>query len=145
MRKVNLFAPDLDLVCDRDGYRRRAASIGTQVGAEQIGAALYELGDGERTFPYHFHHGMEEWVLVVDGAPTLRTPDGERTLRRGDVQCFPPGADGAHQLRGPGTVLLLSANRSPETIEYLDSGKIGVSPPGRVWRAADAVDYWEGE
>ena len=53
-------------------------------------------------FPYHFHHGMEEWLLVVDGTPTLRTPDGERELRRGDVVCFPPGPDGAHQVRGPG-------------------------------------------
>ena len=29
-------------------------------------------------------------------------PDGERELRRGDVVCFPPGPEGAHQVRGPG-------------------------------------------
>ena len=59
--------------------------------------------------------------------------------------CFPTGPEGAHQVRGPGTVLILSANRSPEVTEYLDSGKIGVRPPGKVLRADAEVDYWEGE
>jgi uncharacterized cupin superfamily protein len=88
---------------------------------------------------------MEEWLVVVDGTPTLRTPEGERELRRGDVTCFPPGPDGAHQLRGPGTVLLLSAQRVPETVEYVDSGKLGARPPGKFFRLGDSVDYWEGE
>jgi hypothetical protein len=42
-------------------------------------------------------------------------------------------------------VLILSATRSPEVIEYVDSGKIGVRPPGKVLRADADVDYWEGE
>ena len=82
---------------------------------------------------------------MVEGSPVLRGPDGERKLRAGDVVCFPPGAEGAHQVRGPGVVLLLSANRSPEVIEYVDSGKVAAGPPGKVFRAADEVDYWEGE
>jgi hypothetical protein len=28
---------------------------------------------------------------------------------------------------------------------YPDSDKIGVWPPGKLFRAGDAVDYWEGE
>jgi uncharacterized cupin superfamily protein len=119
--------------------------LGRQLGAEKIGASLYELPDGERTFPYHHHNGIEEWLVVVAGTPTLRGPDGERVLRRGDVVCFPVGPAGAHQVRGPGTVLMLSASRAPETVEYPDSGKVGARPPGKVFRVADAVDYWEGE
>src|SRR5262245_64083385 len=115
------------------------------MGAEKIGGTLYELGEGERSFPYHHHHGMEEWLIVVSGTPILRGPDGERALRRGDVVCFPPGPEGAHQVRGPGSVLMLSRGRSPEAIEYLDSGKVGVRPPGRIFRHTDAADYWEGE
>jgi hypothetical protein len=42
-------------------------------------------------------------------------------------------------------VLILSATRSPEVIEYVDSGKIGVRPPGKIFRADSDVDYWEGE
>ena len=145
MRRTNVFAPDVDGSWEREGYRRSSAAIGKQLGSERVGASLYVLDEDERTFPYHFHHAMEEWAIVIDGTPTLRSPEGERTLRRGDVVCFPPGPAGAHQLRGPGTVLLVSASSSHETIEYLDSGKIGTSPPGKLFRVADAVDYWDGE
>ncbi len=145
MCRVNLHRPEYEHSSERKGYRWRTARIGARIGAERIGGSLYELGDGERTFPYHLHHGMEEWLVVVDGSPTVRTPDGERVLRRGDVLCFPPGPAGAHQVRGPGVVLLLSANTAPETVEYLDSGKVGARPPGKMFRVGDAVDYWEGE
>ena len=148
MRRVNVLRPELDDASERDGYRWRAMCVGRAVGAQRIGGRLYELAAGERTYPYHFHHGMEEWLLVLAGSPTLRGADGERVLRAGDVVCFPPGPEGAHQVAGPGTVLLLSADaapREPEAIEYPDSGKLGVSPPGRVFRNDDAVGYWEGE
>jgi uncharacterized cupin superfamily protein len=82
---------------------------------------------------------------VLAGSPLVRTPDGERVLRRGDVLCFPVGPGGAHQVTGPGTVLIVSENRSPESIEYPDSGKVEVRPPGRIFRSADSVDYWDGE
>jgi uncharacterized cupin superfamily protein len=145
VRKVNVFAPDFDGTSERDGYRWRSARVGQQIGAEQIGGSIYELGEGERTFPYHHHHGMEEWLIVLSGTPTLRAPSGERELRRGDVVCFPPGPEGAHQVRGPGAVLIISATCSPETTEYPDSGKLGARPPGKIFRHADAADYWEGE
>jgi uncharacterized cupin superfamily protein len=142
---VNVFSPEYDQSSEREGYRWRGARLGQQLGAEKIGASLYELADGERTFPYHHHHGMEEWLVVLAGAPTARTPEGERALARGHVLCFPAGPAGAHQVRGPGTVLILSASRAPETVEYPDSGKVGARPPGKIFRVADAVDYWEGE
>jgi uncharacterized cupin superfamily protein len=147
MRKVNLAAATFDRSSERDGYRWRGARVGDTIGAEQIGASLFELGEGERSFPYHFHHGNEEWLLVVAGSPTVRTPAGERPLREGDVLCFPVGPAGAHQVIGPGTVLILSEKRLPEVVEYPDSGKVGVRAEdiNQNFLAADAVDYWEGE
>ena len=145
MRRFNLFAPEFDHSSERDGYRWRGARVGRAVGAKLLGATLLELGDGQRSHPYHFHHGMEEWLVVVAGSPLVRTPDGEQALRAGDVVCFPVGPDGGHQVTGPGTVLILSANRAPESVEYPDSGKVGVRPPGRIFRSADSVDYWDGE
>ena len=112
MRRVNVLSPEFDRRSEREGFRWQGARIGRALGAEQVGCSLYELGEGERSFPFHFHHGMEEWAIVIAGAPVLRDPSGERALRAGDVVCFPPGPEGAHQLRGPGTVLMLSANRS---------------------------------
>jgi len=145
VRRFNLLAPALDRSSERDGYRWRGARVGPAVGAKQIGASLYELGDGQRNFPYHFHHATEEWLLVVAGSPVVRAPDGDRVLRRGDVLCFPVGAGGAHQVTGPGTVLIISDTQAIDAVEYPDSGKIGVRPPGKIFRSADAVDYWDGE
>ena len=145
MRRVNLFAPEFDHESDRDGYRWRGMRVGKVLGAERIGASLYDLQPGERTYPYHFHNGMEEWLLVVSGAPVLRGPDGEHELKAGDLVAFATGSEGAHQVCGPGTVLILSANRSPETVGYPDSGKVGVRPPGKLFRLDDSVDFWDGE
>jgi uncharacterized cupin superfamily protein len=142
--RPNVFDPEFDHSSERVGYRWRGARVGKAVGGEQIGASVYELPDGERTYPYHFHNAMEEWLIVLEGTPTLREPDGERVLRRGDVVCFPTGPDGAHQVTGPATVMILSANRAPEVNVYPDSGKVGVRPGGN-FRLDDAVDYWEGE
>ena len=63
----------------------------------------------------------------------------------GAVVHFPPGPEGAHQVRGPGTLLVFAADRAPETVEYPDSGKVGAMPPRMLFRLDDAVDFWEGE
>lgn len=150
MRRVNLFDLDLDVERSRQGFSWRAARIGDRLGSEMIGASLYDLPEGEQSFPYHYHHGVEEWLCVVAGRPTVRTPEGERTLRPGDVVCFPANADGAHTVTGPGKLLMLSANRRPSIAVYPDSDKLGTRPgtdrsDNLNFRRGDAVDYWEGE
>lgn len=150
MALPNLLTDGLGKESTRDGYRWRATRVGKRIGASEIGGTLYEVADGEQLFPYHFHHGIEEWLFVVEGAPTVRTPDGEQVLQRGDVMCFPDGPTGAHSVRGPGRVLIISTIRVPSAAVYPDSGKIGVWPTqdvahGKLFREADTVDYWLGE
>ena len=136
------FDPDPD---PREGYVTRWARFGPQIGGEALGMTVCLLEAGERICPYHFEWGDEEWLLVLEGEPTLRTPAGERVLAAGDVVCFREGPDGAHAVTGPARVAMLSTKRSPSVSEYPDSGKIGVWPGGKLFRNADAVDYWEGE
>jgi uncharacterized cupin superfamily protein len=134
---------------DTDGWRARSQRIGKRLGAADIGGTVYELEDGQRVWPYHYHHGVEEWLLVIEGAPTLRGPDGERVMRPGDVVCFPSGEAGAHEVRGPGRFLLVSAAQPTSVCVYPDSGKVGTRPAtgdDRLdFRRADAVGYWDGE
>ena len=86
---------------------------------------------------------------MVDGTPSVRTPDGARTLAPGDVVCFPQGAVGAHAVTGPGRILMLSNGTSPVISVYPDSEKVGTRPAERSdnlnFRRGDAVDYWDGE
>jgi uncharacterized cupin superfamily protein len=61
--------------------------------------SVYELPPGEAIGPYHYEDPEEEWLLVVDGRPTLRHPAGEDELAPWDVAFFPPGPKGAHMVR----------------------------------------------
>jgi len=125
------------------GFEYRSVSVRETLDGELIGCTLYELEAGKQLWPYHFHWNNEEWLLVVAGAPTLRTHDGERELRPGDVVGFPEGEAGAHTVFGPGRLAIFSTLRQG-SVAYPDSGKIGAGPPwDRLYfRREDAVDYW---
>ena len=153
LQVFNLFGDEWDLVGEREGYRIRDAHVGLRLGAELIGGSLYEVDPGEKTWPYHLHHANEEWLIVLRGRPTLRSPDGEQELVEGDTVCFPRGPTGAHQVinrsDAPVRVLILSTLIMPEVVEYPDSGKVGArDAKGErllMSRPGPQVDYWDGE
>jgi len=121
----------------------------------RIGATVYELSPGQRICPHHYHYNDEEWLLVVEGRPTLRTPTGERELRPGDLVVFPDGPAGAHDTSNRTDsdvrVVTFSTKRKPAVAVSPVSDKIA------IWRLDDgeadevivkrsaAVEYWEGE
>ena len=85
------------------GFAFTEVSASGRMGDELLGSTLYEFEPGNQLWPYHFHAGNEEWIVVVSGTPTLRTPEGERELRGGDVVGFPQGEEGAHTFYNRGT------------------------------------------
>ena len=134
------------------GYdRTRAVRVGKKIGARQMGMSVYELPTGQAICPYHFEWTDEEWLIVLAGAPTLRTPDRERTLERGDTVCFPAGPRGAHHVRNDGAqlarVAILSTKNPFGIAEYPDSDKVGVwaGDAHYMLRRANHLDYWDGE
>jgi len=154
MPKVfNLYGDDWDHEQDRPGWRSKGARVGHRIGAELLGGGLYELEPGDRLYPYHTHHANEEWLLVVRGRPTLRTPEGERDLVEGDVVAFPRGEAGLHQVRNrtdaPIRVLMLSTLILPEVVHYADSEKFGARDARgeriMMTRPEARLDYWDGE
>lgn len=150
MSVANLF--EVELTADEDeppGYGATYARVGPLVGGEQLGLSVYELEPGLSICPYHYENAEEEWLIVLTGAPTLRTPDGEHQLGPWDCVFFPTGEAGAHKVTN-GTEetvrVCIWSNRLPvATSVYPDSGKVGAWPPGKLFRLADAVDYWDGE
>jgi uncharacterized cupin superfamily protein len=137
-----------------EGYLAgEALGVGKLAGGSALAVRLYEARPGQSLCPYHYEY-EEEWLLVLDGEVTLRTPAGERMLSRGALVCFAPGPEGAHKVttRGdaPARLMMFSSAREPAVAVYPDSDKIGVWPPNRedalmVKRADAKVDYWEGE
>lgn len=154
MAIVNLFAElEWESENERPGYRHRVAPVGRRLGASLLGGSLYELPPGEKTWPYHYEIGCEEWLLVVSGRPTLRTPEGRQELSPGDLAVFPEGPAGAHLVSNesdePCRVLLLSSKSPLAIIHYPDSDKVGLWSQGEGYQAVLArqpeLDYWHGE
>jgi uncharacterized cupin superfamily protein len=151
----NLRQPQFDEPRSHPGFACRRARLGHQLGTTRVCLSLWELPPGEAAYPYHFHLGEEEVLIVLEGSPHLRTPDGWSVLPEGEVVAFPVGADGAHQLdnRTQDTVrfLAVSTHGMPEITVYPDEDKVGLGerlPRGgglrAFFRAGDAVDYHEG-
>ena len=120
----NLWSDDWDSLGESDW---EGGTKSKRVGGDTLGASVYELPPGAST-AYHFHHGSEEILLALDAGLLVRTPDGERTLARGDVLVFPPGPAGAHGQSNPGETpvrfVVAGTRPSPEVVEYPDLGQL---------------------
>jgi uncharacterized cupin superfamily protein len=155
MEIFNLFTGETDIGPEGNeppGYEEvRAVRVGRKIGATRLGLSIYELPRGQAICPYHFEWTDEEWLIVLTGRPTVRTPEGERVLEPGDTICFPEGPDGAHQVRNDAEelarVALLSTKSGVGIAEYPDSDKVGVWAGGAHYmlRRSDHLDYWDGE
>jgi uncharacterized cupin superfamily protein len=147
---VNLFEVETSYdEGDPDGYRSGMARIGPTLGAKLSGMSVYEVPPGQTICPYHYETGEEEWLLILAGRPTVRTPEGEQALGPWDCMFFPAGEEGAHKVtnRTDETVRVsMWSNRlEVATAVYPDAEKVGAWPPGKLFRLADAVDYYDGE
>ena len=154
MDVFNIFQAEVEYTKDAtqpDGYDCGGVRVGPKVGASRLGLSVYELPTGQAICPYHFEWTDEEWLVVLAGHPTLRTPEGERELEAGDTVCFPAGPDGAHHVRNDGEelvrVALLSTKNDVGIAEYPDSDKVGVWANGTHYmlRRTEHLDYWDGE
>src|SRR3954454_23204546 len=97
MSKLN--ADDLQFeydVEDPEGFRAGMKRFGKHLGAAATGMSIYELPTGQAICPYHYEEAEEEWLVVLEGTPTLRTPEGASSLQPWDVCFFATGPSGAH-------------------------------------------------
>jgi uncharacterized cupin superfamily protein len=154
MHRINLTSPTFEYDDDDPaGFRSGLHRFGPQVGAEQTGTSLYDLPPGQALCPYHYEYGEEEWLLVLDGRPTLRHPEGSDELAPWDAVLFPRGAEGAHGVRNETDetvrVLMFSDVVVPTATVYPDSDKIGIwtgNPDDDLMvRRSSGVGYYDGE
>lgn len=154
-QRPNAFEPEVEFDDSLPhGYRTGMSRLGPAAGARESGISIYELPPGQSICPYHYEHGEEEWLVVVSGAPVLRTPGGEEELAPGAVAFFPKGAEGAHKVTNRSgetvRVLMFSTVVHPAVSVYPDSDKIGVYTGGDrsddvIVRRSAGVDYFDGE
>ncbi len=154
MRRVNLSRPDFTYdPTDPEGFRAGMERFGPKLGAARSGASLYELPPGQALCPYHYEYGEEEWLLVLEGRPSLRTPEGSERLEPLELAFFPTGPSGAHQVYNdtdePVRVLMWSTVVLPTATAYPDSDKVGIWTGDKaedvMVRRSTKVDYYDGE
>jgi uncharacterized cupin superfamily protein len=154
MRRVNIATPEFEYDdADPEGYRSGMARLGKLLGARDTGISVYEIPPGQAICPYHYEVGEEEWLLVLEGTPTLRHPEGSEVLEPWDVVCFLPGPGDAHKISNEGEetarVLMFSNVVVPAATVYPDSDKVGIwtgdEATDLLARRDSAVGYFEGE
>jgi uncharacterized cupin superfamily protein len=151
-RVVNLEELELERFEKGTAFACEGARIGPRVGARDLGYSYDVVRPGKRACPFHSHRGQEEMFFILKGSGTLRYGAETRPIRAGDVICCPTGGpETAHQIINDSdedlAYLSVSTMGYPEVCEYPDSGKVMAFGNGirHVTRAADGVDYWEGE
>jgi uncharacterized cupin superfamily protein len=154
MRRLSISDPTFTYDSDDpEGFRSGLFRLGPEVGAGQTGTSVYELPPGQAVCPYHYEYGEEEWALVLEGRPTVRTPEGSEQVEPFEVVFFPKGPGGAHQILNDTDstvrVLMWSAVVYPTATAYPDSDKVGIWTGDKaedvmVVRSAK-VDYFHGE
>ncbi len=130
MTDANIFTGNYEYDSnDPPGYRGAMNRVGKLAGGKDLIVKAFELPPGEKLCPYHYEY-VEEWLLIINGALTLRSPTGLRELQAGDVVCFPRGADGAHQVTNnadeTARFVMFSSAATPSVAVYPDGDKIGV-------------------
>ncbi len=104
---------------------RAKRQLGEVFGLKNFGVNLTELAPGAQSALMHAHTTQDEFVYVVEGRVTLKTPEGAVEMGPGDCVGFAAGG-GAHHL----------VNQSGAPVVYLE---IGDRMPG------DAAHYPEDD
>ncbi len=138
---------------DPAGYRAAAARLSRELASEELSLNLFEIPPGESLCPYHYEY-VEDWLLILEGTATLRVPEGEQPVEKGDLVRFPAGPDGAHKVMNQGQqpvrLIMFSSSRQPSVAVYPDSDKVGVwtgndADDWMFHRSSGNVGYYEGE
>jgi len=154
MRRVSISEPDFTYdPDDAEGFRSGMFRLGGDLGAERTGTTVYELPPGQSVCPYHYEYGEEEWLLVLQGRPSVRTPDGRDRVEPNEVVFFPTGPAGAHQVINDTDetvrVLMWSMITIPTGTAYPDSDKValwtGDKAEDLIVRRSSGVEYFDGE
>ena len=154
MNKLNVseleFAYDPE---DPEGFRAGMKRFGKKLGAAVTGMSIYELPPGQAICPYHYEYAEEEWLVVLEGTPSLRTPNGSSQLAPWDLCVFPTGPAGAHKVTNETSetvrVMMFSEVKTPAATVYPDSDKIGVfvgnEDDTAMFRRREKVEYYTDE
>lgn len=81
-----------------DVAARRYRRVGAASGLTRLGMSHCTLDPGGWSSQRHWHEGIDEIVIMLDGAAVLVEDDGETILRPGDIATFAADVANGHHL-----------------------------------------------
>ncbi len=137
------------------------ALVGDAIGMKDLGCMYMQVAPGKKAFPFHNHHGNEEFFVILEGSGAYRFGDQQYAIGAGSVCAAPKGGrETAHQILNTGDVTLkylsISTKYDPDVVEYPDSDKfaaMAIGPGNRfqtanlkfIGRTKDSLSYFDGE
>ena len=82
-------------------------------GVNKCSANFVEVAPGNTAYGYHWHEANEEVFYIISGEASVKTEDGEISLKQGDAIFFPADVKGSHVISNPSET---------EKLVYLDFG-----------------------
>ncbi|MBE9171209.1 cupin domain-containing protein [Pleurocapsales cyanobacterium LEGE 06147] len=110
---------------------RLKRKLGEYFGLTNFGVNLTHLNPGAISALAHNHSKQDEFILILEGTPTLVLGKEEFVLHPGDCYGFKAGTGIAHQL----------VNRSEGNVTYLEIGDRAVPRLRRDRTQGDEVEY----
>ena len=97
--------------------KRERRALGNLFGLTNFGVNLTRLAPGGISAARHCHSNQDEFVFVLEGAPTLTMNAGETQLKPGMCAGFKAGSADAHHL----------VNKGEVDVVYLEIGDRGLN------------------
>lgn len=115
---------------------RERKPLGDHFGLTNFGVNLARLKPGSISAARHAHSRQDEFVYILEGAPTLVTNDGETPLRAGMCVGFKAGTGDAHHLvnrTGTDALYLEIGDRSTDDVVVYPDDDVALvrAPDGR--------------
>ena len=129
-RIINIDAVGLEDAGNGKCFRGKKARLGSGIGSTGLGCTLVVLAPGEKAFPMHRHHILDELFYIVAGEGEVRLDGETLPVRVGDVIANPAGKE-AHQIVNSSNAelkyLAISTMGEADIVEYPDSGKLALA------------------
>lgn len=100
--RIRARATELWAAYDEETGPARACVMRVLSRGGQAGLILWELPPADSAGPYGHRLGEAGLLLVLDGRPTLSTPEGRRELHRGEAAALLPSEDSDRRLLNDG-------------------------------------------
>lgn len=124
----------------RRHYRRLAPASGLT----DIGVSRVVLEPGGVSSQRHWHEGLDEFLVVLEGEAVLVEDDSETILRAGDCAAFPKDVPNGHHLVNRGTAdcifLAMDAPRTEGDCHYPDVDLLWDNA-AQIYRHKDGTPY----